>query len=548
MSSINGFGHLLAFILKRDKVWLPCWLLGIYAITVFIVPLMPSLAGDEEAKLALMQTLLNPAMIAMCGPSYGTSMGAIFAQFMLVWVVALVAVMNIMFVVRHTRKDEEEGRSELFGALPVGRNANLLAVLLAALIANLVLALLTSASLPLFAVESIDWTGSMVFGLAMAAGGFAFAALSAIFAQVLSTSRGVLGLSLAVLGGLYLLRAAGDMAVSGTSGSGASDITTSNAVSDMLAMLSPLGLVERSQVYVHNYIWPEIILIAVALLLCALAFVLGAMRSSGQGMLPARGGRAHASILLRGELGLAWRLSRSTIIAWAVVAFVFAAAYGSVFNSISVFAGDNEMYKMMLTGGMTFTDIINPIIAMLTLIMSIIAAIPVAQVALKLVAEEGRGRMEQLLAKSVSRYYLVVCYIAITFILAFVLQLLTALGMWIASSSVMSDPIAFEVFFACAMNFLPAVLVFAGLGLFFIGVAPKARMVIWVYLTYSFIVTYFGDMVGIAKWAQNISVFALLPRYPAQAIEPGIIIALCVVAVALAAVGITTYRRRDVAG
>jgi ABC-2 type transport system permease protein len=112
----------------------------------------------------------------------------------------------------------------------------------------------------------------------------------------------------------------------------------------------------------------------------------------------------------------------------------------------------------------------------------------------------------------------------------------------------MADPIGFEVFFSCAMNYLPAVLVFAGLGVFFVGVAPKARMIVWVYTIYAFLVSFLGGMFNMPKWAQNISVFSLLPRYPAEALEPVVTVTLCAAAVALAAIGITGYRHRDITG
>lgn len=86
----------------------------------------------------------NPAMIAMLGPAYGLdnyTNGAMFSQMMLLFTIIAVAIMNIFLVTKYTRKEEEEGRSEVIRSLPVGRLSNLSAVMLAGLLINTVIAL-----------------------------------------------------------------------------------------------------------------------------------------------------------------------------------------------------------------------------------------------------------------------------------------------------------------------------------------------------------------------------------------------------------------------
>jgi ABC-2 type transport system permease protein len=487
--------------------------------------------GDASAQAALQETLSNPAMVALCGPSYGDgySHGAMYVQFMLVWTALGFAVMNIMFVVRHTRKDEEDGASEMVGALPVGRGAALFATLVVACAVDVLLAVLTGVTIALFGVETLDLEGSLVFGCALGACGIVFAGTAALFAQLFPTARSATGASLAVLGAAYLLRAAGDVG------------------SEALAHISPLGLVERSEAYVGNYLWPELALVLAGLALCTVAFLLGARRSSGQGMLPVRTGRAHASTFLRGGLGLSWRLSRGMMLAWAAAVLVFAATYGSVFNDLDAFVANNDMYRAMLGIGAGKGDIMDPVIATMTLLMSIMATIPVIAVTLRLRTEEGKSRMEQLLAGSVSRVRLIVCEVTVAVLLAVVLQLLSALGMWGAAATVMDEPGELALYLASAMGFLPAMLVFVGLGVLLVGVAPRLSALIWAYLAYAFFVAFLGDVFALPAWAENISVFGLLPRYPAAEIEPARIAALCAASALLAAAGAVAYRRRDLA-
>jgi ABC-2 type transport system permease protein len=508
---------------------------GLLVLATFFAPMIVDVVGDAAAQAALEETLSNPAMVAMCGLAYGDdyTYGSMYAQFMLVWVILAFAVMNIMFVVRHTRKDEEEGQSEMIGALPVGRSANLFAVFVVTGAVNVLLALLTGGVIALFGVETLDLKGSLVFGCALGANGLFFAGITALFAQLFSTAKSTMGAALAVLGAAYLLRAIGDVG--------------SDVASEVVARISPLGLVERSEIYVNNYLWPELALVLAGLVIFAVAFALGTRRDSGQGMLPARTGRTHASVFLRGEFGLSWRLLRGTTLAWAAVVFIFAAAYGSVFGDLDAFVENNGMYQAMLGIGADKSDIMDPVIATMTLVMSIVATIPVVTVALRLKAEASRGRVEQLLAGSVSRIHLIICEVAIAVLLAGILQFLTALGMWSAAAVVMDEPGRFTLYLATAMSFLPAVLVFVGLSILFLGVVPRLSALVWVYLAYSFFVSFLGDVLGLPTWAENISVFSLLPRYPAADIEPARIAILCVASILLIAAGILAYRRRDLA-
>jgi ABC-2 type transport system permease protein len=529
MHSVHHFGALIRFILKRDRLWLALWAVGLLVLATFFTPMIKDIVGDETAQSVLVETMSSPAMVAICGLFYGDSFtyGALYAQFMLVWSVLGFAVMSIMLVVRHTRKDEEEGRAELIGALPVGRNAGLVAVLVVATLANVLLGLLVGLIIPLFGIEGMDLPGAMAFGFALAANGLFFMGLTAVFAQLFSTSRGAMGGALVVLGAAFLLRAAGDVG------------------SEALALLSPIGLVERSEAFVSNYAWPGLILVAAALVLSLAAFVLSAVRSSGQGMLPARTGRVHASLFLGGALGLSWRLSRVVIVAWAIAVTILAASYGAVFSDIGAFVESNPLYAAMLGVEGDMSAIMDPVIASMTLIMSVTAAIPVAVIVLRLKAEEGRGRMEQLLALPLSRTRLIVCEALIAFVLAFVLQALTALSMWGAAASVMDEPQALGLYFGAAMGFLPAVLAVAGLGILIVGAAPRLSPLVWVYLVYAFFAAFLGGVFDLPAWAENISVFGLLPRYPMEAIEPLLTVALCGVSVLLVAAGAAAYRQRD---
>jgi ABC-2 type transport system permease protein len=123
---------------------------------------------------------------------------------------------------------------------------------------------------------------------------------------------------------------------------------------------------------------------------------------------------------------------------------------------------------------------------------------------------------------------------------------LAAIGMWSAAFVVMDEPLGFGLYLAAALAFLPPMLVFAALGLLLTGAVPRLSPLVWVYLVYAFFVAFLGDVVDLPTWAEKLSVFSLLPRYPAESIEPGAIVVLCVAALVLVVAAAASYRQRDV--
>ncbi|MCL2677551.1 MAG: hypothetical protein FWE85_00680 [Clostridiales bacterium] len=270
-------------VLRRDRLSITIWLVLLVAFSVFLAPGIDAMFPDEEARLTVAQIYDNPIMVSMMGPIYGVgspdnlSAGAIYSGFMLLWVIIAVALMNIFFVVRHTRADEERGRAEVVRSLPVGRLANLNATMISSVIINATLALLTGAGIALTGVEGMGWGGSMLYGVVIGVSGLVFAAITALFCQLSASPSGASAYSGIALGVLYMVRALGD----------AQD-------NDVISCLSPLGLATRSQIYVNNYIWPALLLLLLAVAVSAIAYKLNTIRDLGQGFIAAKPGRANA--------------------------------------------------------------------------------------------------------------------------------------------------------------------------------------------------------------------------------------------------------------
>ena len=141
------------------------------------------------------------------------------------------------------------------------------AALVVGFVVNAALAVLVGLGLYALGMESIDLHGSMLYGAALGVTGVFFTAVTALFAQLSETGRGTLGYSFTFLVLSYLVRAVGDVS------------------NETVSRISPLGLILRAQVYVNNYWWPVLLMLAATVAVSA-ALHLNSIRDLGQGSFP----------------------------------------------------------------------------------------------------------------------------------------------------------------------------------------------------------------------------------------------------------------------
>ncbi|HWM04419.1 MAG TPA: ABC transporter permease, partial [Actinophytocola sp.] len=246
-----GTGVLLRLAIRRDRIFASGWVLLFVAMAAGSASASASLFTTMESRLRAAAAVNDtPATLALYGRVFDpTSLGAVSMFKLSALGAALVALVAIFLVVRHTRAEEEAGRLELIGATVVGRYAALTAALLMAVGTTLVLALLTALSL---IGAGLPAAGALAFGLSWAGAGIAFAAVGAVAAQVTQSARTANGLGAAVLAAAYLLRAAGD----------ASGVDTSN----WLSWLSPIGWAQQVRAFAGDRWWVLAYLVAFAVL------------------------------------------------------------------------------------------------------------------------------------------------------------------------------------------------------------------------------------------------------------------------------------------
>ena len=151
--------------------------------------------------------MASPAQRALYGNVYNDSLGAVG-----IWKAGmfhlLIAVAVILTVIRHTRADEETGRTELLDSTAVGRYASLTAALLLSFGASMLTGLIGFARTA--HASTSPPPGSLAFGLALAGSGLVFTAVAAVAAQLSPSARFARGAAFAVLAAAFTLRAVGD--------------------------------------------------------------------------------------------------------------------------------------------------------------------------------------------------------------------------------------------------------------------------------------------------------------------------------------------------
>ncbi|QQK80078.1 ABC transporter permease [Salicibibacter cibi] len=530
-SSFKKTGSLFRFILRRDRLRIPLWLIGITFFTLMVPLAFVDLYDSQQERDGLAETMANPAMTAMVGPGdlENYTIGAMTAHQMLLFTALVVGLMSILLVARHTRADEEDGRLEMIRSLPVGRLSNLNATLLVLCATHVLLALITGLGLYALGIESMDFEGSLLYGTALGATGIFFTGVTAFFAQLSESSRGTIGLSIAVLLVAYLLRAVGDVG------------------NETLSWFSPLNWVTRTEAYASNHWEPLVLMLAVAIVLGVLANYLNAIRDLEAGFFSARPGRRKASPFLQSPIGLAVKLQRTGMIAWAIGILVMGVAYGSVLGDLEAFFEGNEMMEQMLVEeeGYTLTE---QFIPTLMIVMALLATVPPGMAMLKLYGEEKKNRVEHLLGRAVSRTKLMGSYLIISVVNGFVMLSLTAIGLWGAGDIAMEEGLDFGTIYGGALVYYPAMLVIIGLAVLLIGILPKLSSVIWLYVFYSFIVLYLGGLFDFPDWVGQLSPYGHIPELPVDEMEWMPISILVIIAVTLMIAGFIGYRRRDIEG
>ncbi|MGX6991249.1 hypothetical protein ACWN8M_06435, partial [Pseudolactococcus reticulitermitis] len=131
---MTNFALIFRNLVKKDWKKLSLNLVGLVYFAVFYAPMMKDIYSTKADLLAMFETLKNPAMIALVGPTEATAQTVTLASFyfqeMTLFTALIFIIVGILHVLSRTRAEEEEGLSELILSFPVGKLTQAGAVLL----------------------------------------------------------------------------------------------------------------------------------------------------------------------------------------------------------------------------------------------------------------------------------------------------------------------------------------------------------------------------------------------------------------------------------
>lgn len=525
MNALVGTGQLVRLILRRDRVRLPLWVLAVLGIVAASASAVQGLYDTPRSRAGYALTAQSPAAIVLSGPpeALDTVGGITVFEINLTSAVG-VALMATFLTVRHTRAEEETGRTELLSAGVLGRHAPLAATLLVVGAASLLLGLLIGGAL---VGLGLPVPGALVFGAGVAALGLFFTGVAAVAAQLSEHARTATGMALAVLGVAWAVRSFGDVRGNGWS------------------WASPVGWVQAVRPFGDERGWPLLLPLAGAGLLVVLAVGLERRRDLGAGLLATRAGAPRASRWLSSVPGLAWRQQGLTVFWWSVGLLLMGMLFGAFGDDITRILDDNPDLVPAFGPGAE-DDLVAAYFGTILVILALVAACFTVSSVHRMYGEEGTGRAEIVLSTPTSRTRWQLGWLGVAAVGTVLVLLATGVGVALSDAVVSGTAERFGTTLAATLAYLPAVTVIGGLAAALHGWLPRLSVLAWVVLAGCFVISWLGGLLGLPDRVMNLSPFTLTPRMPLEEMDWPAVAGLTVVAVALLVVAVVGFRRRDI--
>ena len=280
-SNLSGLGTMLRFMLRRDRLRLPLWVLGLTVMTAYFANAIAVVLEGSSLE-SMMVFAQNPVMGIITGPGYGFD-DITVPRFVVgmygVFLMLGAALMGILTISRHTRSEEQTGRAELIRANVTGRHTQLIAALVLAVLMSALTSLGMAVAFYFSQAEPRPFSSALLFGVSVGSVGVVFAGVAAVTAQLSAFARACSGIAGAVLAAFFIVRGLGDMSA------------VQDGDLDWLSWLSPLGWAQQTAPFTLDRWWPLWLSAGFFVLLVALALTLQSRRDLAAGILPDRLGR-----------------------------------------------------------------------------------------------------------------------------------------------------------------------------------------------------------------------------------------------------------------
>ena len=527
MSTLVGVGRLTRFVVRRDRLRLVLWVVGLTAVALASAASLRSVY-DTPAKVANYVRLFgdNPALVAFAGPGYGfddPNLGVVLVNEVQLWGAVAAALMAIFLVVRNTRAEEDHERVELVRSAVVGRHAPTAAATIVVAAAELVVGVAIAAGLVALGYPTV---GSVAVAGSMIAVGLVFVGVGALCAQLLGTGRGAIGLAALVLIIAFVVRAVGDIG------------------GNALRWASPIGWAQGVRAYAGERWAPLVACLLLGGGLVVAAFALSARRDLGAGLFAARPGPATAAATMRTPFGLVRHLGRGALVGWVLGVLLVGVVYGSITDDVEQMLVDNPQLADYLArlSGVSITD---AYLAAAATMLAVVACGWAVSSSLAAHTEEAAGRADLLLSAPLARARWLGAHVLMAAVGSAVVVAASGLGIGIGAAVVLGDARLVLEQTGAALARLPAVLVLVGATTLLVALVPRRAPLAWALLAVVAVVAFLADALDLPGWVRSLSPFHHLAETPAEPLSWWRLASVTAVAAMLVALSMVGIRRRD---
>ncbi|MDH2415768.1 hypothetical protein [Nocardioides sp. CER19] len=519
MTSRTGAGLLLRQNLTRDRVIVPVWLLVLAALCLVSAAATPGLYDTDADRVRAAQAINDsPAIVALYGPILDVhSIGELSMTKMTVLYAVFGAILFVVLVRRHTRVEEESGRTELVGGTAVGRDAPLAAAVAEAVLVALLLGVLIALA---NIAGGLDPVGSIAFGLVWLGTGLVATGIAAVCCQLSASARTCAAAAAGVLGALFVLRAAGDA-----------------ASATWLSSLSPFGWNTQARAWSGTRWWVLLLYPLLAGALVAVAQHLRGRRDVGAGLLAARPGPASGSPRLRDAVSLTLRVQGAALVVWTGAVAVLGLLFGVIAPGLDDLLDSGTAQELIdRLGG----EMLAAVLSMIAIVVSCFAISVVSHAG----SDETGGRAEVVLATATSRARWLAAALVVALVGSLWLLLVTGVTLWIGYATA-GGPSPGDLVTA-ALGWSPAVWVVVGLAALLLALRGSWAVLGWAWPVLFLTLTIVGELVGFPDWLTGLSPYSHVPAMPAEPWRWAPEVGLTAVAAVLIAGAWLRFRERDI--
>lgn len=528
-------GVLFKTLIKRDWFKLAFWILGMLAFAASGAGKMEVASNPETASTLYTMFVKNPAMVGLFGPTpinnpTNYSLGPIFGQTMTLITGLTFAIISIIYVVNRSRKEEDDGITELFRSYSIGKLANTTALVMELLLLHLIMAVLLALSIEAQNVAGLNHLESnFLFAFTTSDQGFLWGMFALLFGQIFSEASTTKGMTFGLLGLLYIVRMLTDV------------------INLSIGWFNPLSWSYLAFPYVkcHENWLAVFLTFLLAFLLLGISYILELKRDVGVGYFPERKARLHGKKGHFGFPGLVLNLEKKMIIGWLLASFVLGLVYGSMFGQMDQFISSNKTVKELFVGNETAASAIrgNFMVTLFSILSLLIAAFGIILLT-KMVSEERKNRLEALYALPLSRLKVYSTYLLTAILSVILAQFLALFGIFIEQLG-NKNALSFLEIMKSGMIWLVAVIFVLAILSLLLGLVPRLAELIWVYLAFLLFMTYLGKLLSLPKWLENLSIYNYIPKLPVEKMNFPTVLFILILSVLLILLGFGAYRRRD---